>query len=301
MRLVSGLDQSANALLEFGCEVAFTGLKADADGAVGWAAPTESAARFYFTIGKFFRAVQGAERAITAAPYFQVAQGQGEADPLATLSHFLIRRFPGHEWNHFALFALQACPIEVARSVAYSLLSGEPSAPEVAVSPADEHVWRQSASHLARLRPAYANTFGKETATQLLTASERLLDRHSVLAEARCLDATPIQDRKSKIQNGPSSAALDATFLHLSFTAESLTAALDVLLLHALGEPPDRFLLERAATNPLLQRLLRLRPSKAVDFILTWHAQRYRFPPFTARFIHTFAQLPIRREHRGQV
>ena len=105
-------------MIDFGCQVAFSAVKIDAEGRLAFVDEPLLETQPYFDVG------------LPEDPQNWEAEGQ------AQLNHFLVRRFPGHEWNHFFLYLLQQRPIELAQTLAGGLAGADASPGEGEIEPA---------------------------------------------------------------------------------------------------------------------------------------------------------------------
>ena len=268
--------------LNFGCEIGFESAKVDADG----------------------RLSMLTREPIKTSPYFELTSRpsgpEGEAKARAEASHFLVRPFPGHEWNHLLVYVLQDRPIQVARMIAHAL--GEPPL-DVAVRPrpAPDSVGDRSSARLAEYREAYLDILGKKTTDRFYAACEELIGAASFVTdwEAEAPDdsgSTP-GDRPA---TRPLRHQLDFTFLHVSFAAEAMLLVLDVLLLARMGDDPGEHLSEQAMQDPLFLRLGNMSAARMTKFLAKWHRQRYaQFDPFTARFVRSLDRLRLLKKPLG--
>ena len=264
--------------LDFGCEINFESVKVDPAGRLG-------------TITR---------QPIETAPYFQLADRpdgeDGEAQARAQASHFLVRPFPGHEWNHLLVYFLQDRPIQVARMIAHGL--AEVASDETAMKPvaAPDPVRRRSLSRLETYQEAYVEILGKKTASRFAATCDRWMAEGAFVADW-CTDGTP------DAEPGPDDQApavralrqrLDFTYLHVSFAAEAMLLVLDVLLLARMGEELAAHVTEQGLQDPLFLRLGKFNVTRLAKFLRKWHRQRYgQFDAFTARFVRTLGRLRL--------
>ncbi len=234
------------------------------------------------------RAALSAPGRIVAAPYFEQLSWS-DAEPVR-LSHLLTRPFPGHEWNHFALYALQRAPVEIMCGVAYAGLRLPQAAP-ARWRRADREAIEQSFQRLERLLRVYHSLFGpRETKRITQALREEVSSRSFIVCESE--GPPPLTEPQAA---GQVASDLDAAYLHACFAREAFHAYLDIRVHEAQGRNPDEFLLRPVSDTPLLRRLLDMSPKAAAKFLITWRRRSYRFPRFTKRFFHSVAKLPVRR------
>jgi len=224
-----------------------------------------------------------ADQPIRCAPYFQWVD-----QPAERLAHFLTTPFPGHEWNHFALYAIQRSPVEIVRALAYAALAGDAPPPEPQWARAQRQAIADSIAHFDQMLPLYEQLFGRAHARQVADASRSMLSSASFVAE----QSTTTPQAPPPDSPHPPRPDLDATYLHAAFTAETFHAYLDIRMIEAQGRDPAAYLHDRAGADPLLKRLLGMRADAAARFLVLWHRQSYRFPRFTKRFFRSVARLP---------
>ena len=231
---------------------------------------------------------------VICAPYFELVPTRPEGlGPSQRLSHFVAKPFPGHEWNHFALYVIQHASAEIMRSVAYAALRSHEPPREPQWARAEPGAIEESLSCLERLLRVYQTLLGPRLTRRVVNATREYVSSHSFVV-AR--DPTSSLAGPDAVPPGDSTAAakdMDETYIHASFAAEAFHAFLDVRVLEAQGISPQARLFDRAADNPLLSRLLGMSSSRAMKFLVNWHRKSYRFPRFTRRFFRSAAKLPI--------
>lgn len=226
------------------------------------------------------------------APYFeQVAGGHDAGASEARLTHFLTRQFPGHEWNHFALYAIQQAPIEIVRGIAYAALPQAGVTPDVTWERADREVIEESFRRLEPLLKVYREVLGPKPTRRIVDATRMCLASRSYVV-ARGPAPEPARWAEQALSESDV-APLDETYLHAAFTAESFAAYLDIRTLEAQGLDAEECRLPRSYENPLMDRLLTMSSARAARFLAGWHRKSYRFPPFAKRFFRTAARVPI--------
>ncbi len=228
-----------------------------------------------------------------AAPYFQWVSDEHPAQD-EPLSHLLTAPFPGHEWNHFALYAIQRAPIDILRSAAYAGIDPGPPV-EAQWRRANREVIEKSFGHLERMLRVYHSVFGGRQTKRITQAVRECLSSLSFVEAVPAEQADPPPPPERNDLAGD----LDATYLHASFTREAFHAYLDIRTHEARGRNPDDYLLKPLSETPLLQRLLNLSSQAATRFIVSWHRKSYRFPRFTKRFFRSVAKLPVRHAKFG--
>ena len=264
-------------MIEFGCQVAFSAVKVDAEGRLAFVDAPLLAIQPYFDVG---------------TPY---DPDNWEADGQARLSHFLVRPFPGHEWNHFFLYLLQQRPVELAQTLAGGLAGADASADQGEIEPASVEDAAASLERFDGWLTAFTDMAGRRRADRLRQAAERFVGPDAYVKTSFSAAARPSAHRSVRIGR-----LLDETYLHMAFTAESFGLAMDVWLLEALGEDVDDYVSDRARRNPLFLRLQRLGRRAGMEFLEAWHRQSYRYPPFTANFVRTLDGLNLSREAFGE-
>lgn len=264
--------------LDFGCEINFQSVKVDAAGRLG-------------TVTR---------DPIVTAPYFQLADrrdgADGDAQARAQVSHFLVRPFPGHEWNHLLVYYLQDRPIQVARMIAHGLGETPPDETAMRPEPAPASVRQRSLARLDGFRGAYVDILGKKTAARFAEAGAGWMGGSSFVADWHAdtvPDPTPAtEDRPAAAR--PLRQSLDFTYLHVSFAAEAMLLVLDVLLLARMGEGLTPYVTDQGMQDPLFLRLGALSATRMAKFLKKWHRQRYgQFDPFTRTFVRSLGKLRV--------
>lgn len=240
------------------------------------------------------------EGEIVCAPYFElVPTACGGLSPAERLSHFVVRPFAGHEWNHFALYVIQRTATEIVRSVAYAAVPERPLPREPEWVRAGREAIEESLACLESFLRVYYKLLGRTHTRRVVEATRTIITSRSFVA-AREAGESSLEDRRPQRPDMDASAhPLDATYLHASFAAEAFHAFLDVRVLEAQGVDPAGYLLDRAAQNPILSRLLDMSSASATRFLVSWHRRSYRFPRFAKRFFRTAAKLPVRHVRFG--
>lgn len=229
---------------------------------------------------------------VICAPYFELLHTRAhDTGPDRRLSHFVAKRFPGHEWNHFALYVIQRAPVEIVRSVAYAALGSHEPPNDPQWVRAERGAIEQSLSCLERLLRVYQTLLGPRLTRRVVAATREHVSAQSFVAA--CEAPRPRASAAPTAASAPATQDLDETYIHASFAAEAFHAFLDVRVLEAQGLSPADHLFGRAADNPLLSRLLAMSSAKAAKFLANWHRRSYRFPAFAKRFFRSAAKLPV--------
>jgi len=232
--------------------------------------------------------------AAACAPYFE--QVAGEHDPAASearLTHFMTRPFPGHEWNHLALYAIQEAPVEIVRGIAYAALPQGNVTPHVTWERADRDVIEESLRRLEPLLQVYREVLGPKATSRVVDATRSCLASRSYVVARSPAPEPPRWAEQALSESESDIAPLDEIYLHAAFTAESFAAYLDIRVLEAQGLDGAECRLPRSYENPLLARLLAMSSARATRFLADWHRKSYRFPRFAKRFFRTAARVPI--------
>jgi len=236
------------------------------------------------------------EGAMRCAPYFELTSIPEDATPDSRLSHFITKPFPGHEWNHFALHAIQRAPIEIVRGVAHAALPSTESPPDVTWRLAPSDAIRESLGHFEKMLRIYHSLLGRKATRLIVEASRTIISAKSFV----CEQSKAQVQTATNTQAGDAAQHIDEAYLHASFTAEAFHAFLDARVHHAQGRDPEDFLHERAKDTPLLTRLRDLSPPAACKFLISWHRKSYKFPRFTKKLFRSIAKLPVRQGKLGE-
>jgi len=270
--------------LDFGCEINFQSVKVDPAG----------------------RLSMLTREPIGTAPYFQLADrpagDEGEAQARAQASHFLVRPFPGHEWNHLLVYFLQDPSIQLARMIAHGLGEAPPAELDMHPVPAADSVHKRSLARLEAVHEAYIDIVGRKTATRFAEACRGWMGRGAFVGSWGADEAPPATPAPAPRAPGTQALrqSLDFTYLHLSFAAEAMLLVLDVILLARMGNDPADFVTEQAMQDPLFLRLGSMSAARMTRFLEKWHRQRYaQFDPFTARFVRGLRKLRFRKHAMG--
>jgi len=234
--------------------------------------------------------------AVGCAPYFELTSIPENAAPGQRRSHFITKPFPGHEWNHFALYAIQRAPIEIARGIAHAAVSSVEAPSDVTWELAPSDAVKESLGHFEKMLRVYHSLLGPRATRLVVEASRTIVSAKSFV----CQQSEAQPQAATSPQASALSQQLDEAYLHASFTAETFHAFLDARVHHAQGRNPEDFMHKRAKDTPLLTRLLELAPAPACKFLVSWHRKSYKFPRFTKNLFRSVAKLPVCQGKLGE-